>query len=110
MWSLPYLIFPTVAIVLLLLLRLTGVIRCAEPQGPRLSKIFYGIRLLMKTSGKTEVWGSESTKSDSKVPCGGSAAYTMSDGTILQSFSVEMSSKGYDNGVVDPTEDEEISL
>merc|ERR1712032_643153 len=46
--------------LLLLLLQFTGVIRCVEPQGPRLSKVVYGVRLLMKTSGAAEGLGKES--------------------------------------------------
>jgi len=104
MWSLPYLIFPTVAILLLLILKYTGVIRCVEPQGPRLGKVFYGIRLLMKKSGATEGSGSASEKSDSKVIYGRSTAFNMSDKTILQSPSVEKNSEGCDDRVVAASE------
>ena len=109
-WSLPYLIFPTVGILLLLLLKFTGVVRCAEPHGPQLSKVIYGIRLLMKTGGTTEGSGSESAISDLRVHCGRSVAFNTSDGTLIQSLSVEKNSKRYNNGVVDAPEDEEISL
>lgn len=101
-WSLPYLVFPTMAMLLLLLLKFTGVIRTVDPQGPRLTKVLRGIHLLMKTSNETEALDRIHKHRDSKTlhECSTAAAMSMKKVTDSQETlpipSVEKNIKRYD--------------